>query len=471
MAEIRFTILSEPEKRRIIDEAFGLVATVGVKVEGDSLRDKLRRAGARADEPSGRVTMPREMAEEHLAQVPRVCRLETIDGRAIRCGDGDRRRVSLVLDPVIVDHAEGPRAPRLSDVAAHARIGDALPLVNTIYKMDQGVSDVPIDRVNATTLYEFLCNTTQCVTGNPADMDSARLWVEMLQVILGADDFRARPIASFGSHVTSPFRLGALECELLEFLAAQWLPTSGGACPMAGATSPFTLAGTLLQCLAETIFHIATAQVLQPGLPMMAGSSVFAFNMRAGDVTAGGVETTLMDAAYIELCHELGLPTSGCIGFADPPALDVQLGAEAAIASLAMVLARADSLNGLGTIGNAAGVSPEKIVIDHDLLEMAGRFRQGVRVDDETLALDAIRQVAQGGDFMARAETIAQLRTGEHYYGGSFGRGGPDHFSKPMLERAHERVLEIIETHEPAVPDKTRQELARLARKHGAQVG
>jgi trimethylamine--corrinoid protein Co-methyltransferase len=135
-----------------------------------------------------------------------------------------------------------------------------------------------------------------------------------------------------------------------------------------------------------------------------------------------------------------------------------------------MVLTRADSLNGLGTIGNAAGVSAEKIVIDHDLLEMADRMRQGVCVDDATLAFDTITEVGPGGDFMSHEHTISRLRTGEHYYGGSFGRGGPDHFSKPMLERAHERVDEILTTHKPAVSEETRAELAQVARRHGADV-
>jgi len=470
MAEVCWTILSEPERRQIIDRAYRLVAEVGVRVESDALCRQLRRARADVDDASGCVRMPREMAAEYIEQVPGVCPLETIDGRAIRCGGGDHRRVSLVLDPFIVDYEEGRRSPRLADVAKHARIGDALPLVNTTYKMDQGVCDVPIEQANARTLFEFLSNTTQHVTGNPADMASMRLWTEMLEVILNGDDFRARPIASFGCHVTSPFRLGPHECELMAFLAERRIPMSAGACPMAGATSPFTLAGTLLQCLAETIFQLAVGQILQPGLAMIAGTSAFAFNMRAGDVTAGGVETTLMDAAYVELIRELGLPASGCVGFADPPAIDVQAGAEAVVASLAMLLAGADSLNGLGTIGNAAGVSAEKIVIDHDLLEMAERMRRGITVDDATLAHDVIADVGAGGDFMSHEHTLSRLRSGEHYYGGSFGRGGPDHFSMPMLERAHERVTEILATHAPAVSDQTREELARVARRHGAEI-
>lgn len=470
MGGVRLSILSEGERQRIIDDAFRLIAEVGVRVESESLCRKLRRAGARVDDPSGLVRMAREMASDYLSQVPRTCRLETIDGRPIDCGGEGRRCVSLVLDPVIVDYDEGPRPPRLADVAKHARIGDALPLVNTTYKMDQGVSDVPIEDVNAATLYEFLTNTTQGLAANPADMDSMRLWFEMVEVILDGDCFRDRPILSIGSHVTSPFRLGPHECALLEFTAQHWIPTTGGSCPMAGATSPFTLAGTLLQCLAETVFHLAAAQVLQPGLPMLAGSSMFAFNMQAGDVTAGGVETTLMDAAYVEVVRQLGLPVSGCIGFADPPAVDVQAGAEAALATAAMVLVGANSLNGLGTIGNAAGVSPEKIVIDHDLIEMADRFRQGVCTDAVKLAFETIAEVGAGGDFMSHAHTLAQLRSGEHYYGGSFGRGGPVHFSKPMLERAHERVGEILTTHVPAISDKTRDELARVARRHGAAL-
>jgi len=470
MADVHLTILNEAERKTITNQAYRLVSEVGTTVAGDGVRAKLRRAGASVDGGSDRVRIPRAMALEYLARIPRVCRLETIDGRSIRCGGGEQRRVSLVLDPVIVDYDDGPRSPRLADVAKHTRIGDALPLVNCIYRMDQGVADVPIESVNATTLFYFLTNTTKCVTGNPADMASLRLWIDMLEVILGGDDFRKRPIAFFGRHVTSPFRLSPHECEVLECLAERWIPATVGSCPMAGATSPFTLAGTLLQCVAETIFHAVTAQVLQPELPVVAGSSVFAFNMQAGDVTAGGIESTLMDAAYVELMRDIGMPVAGCIGFADPPALDVQAGAEAALATACMVLMQADSLNGLGTLANAAGVSAEKIVIDHDLLEIAERLRAGVTVNEATLAYDAIAEVARGGDFMTHAHTLSHLRGGEHYYGGSFGRGGQAHFSKPMLERAHERVEEILATHTPAVSDGTRNELARVARKHGATI-
>ncbi len=470
MSELTLSVLSEAEQSRLTAEAFRLVEEVGVEVASDGLRARLRHAGARLDEGAGRVRIPREMASEYLKGIPGVCHLETIDGRSLRIGGGDRRRMSLVLDPVIIDYSKGPRPPVLADVARHTRIGDALPLVNSIYKMDQGVSDVPIEQSNARTLLDFLSNTTKHVTGNPADMASMHLWVEMLEAILSGDDFRKRPIATFGSHVTSPLRLGPHECEMMEFLSSRWIPMTGGACPMAGATSPFTLAGTLLQCLGETMFHMVAAQVLQPGLPMMAGSSVFGFNMRVGDVTAGGVETTLMDAAYIQLLHGLGIPVCGCIGFTDSPGIDVQLGAEAVLATAAMILAGGDSIHGLGTIANAAGVSAEKIVIDHDLIEMSERLQQGIRVDEQTLGFDAIAEVALGGDFLTHPHTLAHLRSGEHYGGGSFGRGGQPHFGLPMLARVHDRVEDMLAKHQPAVSEGIRRELLRVARKHGANV-
>ncbi len=470
MPPLSWTVLPEADRRRIIDAAFDLVDRVGVQVEDESLGARLTSAGGRSDRGSGRVRMPREMVEDLLGRAPQPFRLETIGGDGFHVGAGDRRVVSLVLDPVIVDYDEGVRAPCLADVARHARLGDALPLVNATYKMDQGLRDVPIDAVNATTLFEFLTNTTNHVTGNPADMPSALLWVEMVEAILDGATIKDRPVLSFGCHVTSPLRLGRFEAELMQFAADRWIPVSAGSCPMAGASSPFTLAGTLVQCVAETLWHVAAFQVLQPGLSVLTGASVFAFNMRVGDVSAGAAETTLMDAAYIELMHDLGMPVSGCIGFADPPDLDVQLGAEAALAQLAMVLSGADSLNGLGTIGNASGVSAEKIVIDHDLIEMADRIRTGISVDDDALAVDAIAEVALGGDFMVHDHTVARLRSGEHYYGGSFGRGGPGHFSGSMCQKAHDRVEAIVDAHEADVPDERKQALAEVARRHGAAL-
>jgi len=300
-------------------------------------------------------------------------------------------------------------------------------------------------------------------------MASLTLWIEMLEVILGGATFRERPIASFGLHLKSPLRLPAYECDLIEMAVARGIPLNGGCCPMAGATSPFTLAGTLVMATAETIFFLAAIQSCSESHPVLAASNMFVFNMKSGNISAGAAETALMNAAYIEMMKKLRVPVNQSIGFCDPCGLGFQSGSEALLCSFATVAAGPDSFSGLGTIGNAEGVSAEKIVMDHDLLEMVERFSEGIRVDGDTLAAAAIRGVGPGGNFMDSEHTLACLRSGEHYYGGSFVREAREEAT--MLQRAHERVEQILGAHKPRIPEKRLAAIQRKAEQLEAQIG
>ena len=458
MSPVKLTILTQQERRRIVDEAFALLADTGVVVAGGRVRDAFARAWATV-EPSDRVRLPEELTQELLAMVPPSHVLETIDGERIQVGGGGQLVISLVLDPVIVDYEQGPRVPRLSDVAAHARLGDALPLVNATYKMDQGLEGLTPLESNVRSLCDFLCNTTRHVPVSPADWTSLRIWLEMIEVVLDGATPAQRPIMSLGGHIKSPLRLPPHECTVIAEAVSHGIPFRVGSCPMAGATSPFTLAGTLLLAVAETLFMACAVQVCRPSHPLLARSSIFSFNMRSGNVSAGGIETSLLEAAYVELMRDLALPVGITCTFNEPSHLDFQSGLETAAKCLSAALLDPDALSGLGSIANARGVSAEKILLDHDLLEMARRFRHGIQVDDGTLAAAAIREVGAGGDFMSSEHTLAHLRSGEHYYGGLFVREGQP--KQTMRARAHERVLEILRTHQPDVPEGRQEALRR----------
>jgi len=84
------------------------------------------------------------------------------------------------------------------------------------------------------------------------------------------------------------------------------------------------------------------------------------------------------------------------------------------------------------------------VVIDHDIWEMAQRLVTEIEVNDDTLAYETIASVGPGGSYLAEPHTRRFVRSGEHYYGGSFShscRAGEEH---TMLARAHQRVEDIL---------------------------
>jgi trimethylamine:corrinoid methyltransferase-like protein len=97
-----------------------------------------------------------------------------------------------------------------------------------------------------------------------------------------------------------------------------------------------------------------------------------------------------------------------------------------------------------GSLRLAAHQSYESVVIDHDIWEFVDRCTTEIVVDDESLAYETAVQVGVGGSYFDTSHTLRWLRSGEHYYGGSFDRSGRSGEEYTMLARAHERVEEIL---------------------------
>jgi len=71
-------------------------------------------------------------------------------------------------------------------------------------------------------------------------------------------------------------------------------------------------------------------------------------------------------------------------------------------------------MHGQGWMEGGLHASFEKMVLDADLLQMVAAFLDPVVVDDETLGLDAIREVGPGGHFFGAEHTQSRFRTAFH---------------------------------------------------------
>ena len=89
-------------------------------------------------------------------------------------------------------------------------------------------------------------------------------------------------------------------------------------------------------------------------------------------------------------------------------------------------------------------LSHEQLIIDLDLVLAAKRFVQGIVVDKDRLAIDAIRRVGPGGHYLEDAHTLQFLRSGERFAPQSYNRLGHRSTAKLQLQKAHEIVLKIL---------------------------
>ena len=111
--------------------------------------------------------------------------------------------------------------------------------------------------------------------------------------------------------------------------------------------------------------------------------------------------------------------------------------------------------------------SLEQQVIDNDIIMMERKFMEGVPVTDETLAVDAIKFIGIGNDFIAHPSTMEQIDLASD----------PEIFDRTMLgewrangkkdavDRAHEKVVDILANHiVTPVPDDVMAAWEKIAK-------
>ena len=96
--------------------------------------------------------------------------------------------------------------------------------------------------------------------------------------------------------------------------------------------------------------------------------------------------------------------------------------------------------------------------MDNDMLGMAQRVLAGIEVNEETLSVDVIRNVALGvGHYLGQDQTIARMET-EYLYPDLADRNAPGVWqaegAKDMLARAQERARATLKSHYPTHIDK-----------------
>jgi trimethylamine--corrinoid protein Co-methyltransferase len=104
---------------------------------------------------------------------------------------------------------------------------------------------------------------------------------------------------------------------------------------------------------------------------------------------------------------------------------------------------------------------PEQILLDEDLYQRARAYLMQMEVNEETLALQAIRAVGPGGHFLGQKHTREHIRT-------SLVRGITHELDSNSRYRepravARERLKWILENHQPEPLEKFKQaELTRI---------
>ena len=459
MGIMKLNVLSEPEIERFHQKTLEVFEKVGIKVTHDEVLKKLAKAGAKVNQTSQIAKFPAKMVEEMLAQAPSMVVATGLNGKELHLGGSNRYYCSIVLDPFINDYHDGPRPPRLQDLRKHTIISESLDRVTVSQRMQQPVTDVPGPDCYLKTMEVFLCNLSKHVSAMPASVENCREWLDVTAVIADAAgvDTKKTPLLSMALAVTSPLQIHHNNIEIMKMSIERGCPLIPTVCPMAGTTSPYSVAGTALQGSVESLAAVLLAQLYKPGHPVYYTFAPSVTDMRSGHDLYYKAEKMIWKAMCCQMGKFYNLPISHETGGSLTHLPDMQNGAESLAYILASVLCGQNKFGGLGSLGNANGMSAEQMLMQCGLVDMAEYLARGVDLSDSKLAIDSILNTGPGGNYLTDQLTLDLLRTSEFFDSpyfdltGGYVKGAPG-----MYEIAHQKVEELLADYKPTVPEKVR---------------
>jgi trimethylamine--corrinoid protein Co-methyltransferase len=189
--------------------------------------------------------------------------------------------------------------------------------------------------------------------------------------------------------------------------------------------------------------------------------------MATTNYSGGAPETTLLHSATAQVAHYYNLPFQGGTGI-DATISDAQAGYERALQVLGCALSGVNFIHlSVGMMEQMLLASYEQCVIDNEILGAALHIAKGIEVSKETLAVDVIKEVGPGGNFLVHDHTLKHFRkvnwfpmiTNRKKWDDWMIDGGKD-----MRQRANEKAREILAKHNPEyLTDDVTQEIDRMA--------
>jgi len=373
-----------------------------------------------------------------------------------------------------LDVETGRRRPStLADLRDHTALLDELAQLD-VHWTTVTASDVPREQRELTEYFTVLTETAKHVTfvDCPKHVDEVRRIFEVLGGDL--DGFRARPRVSTLVTTASPLQVDGETLDVHLATASWGAPLFVYTMAIAGATAPVTLAGTIVQGLAEFMGVAAIVQTLVPGAPVVFCSGSGVLDMRHTTFSLGCLENTLMACAAVEMGHHLGVPvlTPGLSTDAKHPG--VQAGWEKGLKAFPVCATGCDMVSGgMGLIDTSRTLFLPQAVIDDEIVAWVRRMMGETEVSESTMAADAIAAVGPGGDYLGLRETRTRIRGGEHLMPALATRLSYEAWEAAgvtEVDAARARVDEILRARAGRAPELGEDQLAELARICGVDV-
>jgi trimethylamine--corrinoid protein Co-methyltransferase len=414
----KYKPLTDEEVTKIHKAAMKVFEQTGIEVNDERALNAFHTAGAKVDFDKKIVKATEEWILDKISTSPEVVTLYgrdekhnmTLDGYDVYIGTGGTATNALDIET-------GERKPStLEDVQKAARIVDALENIHyfviSCFPNELEKKDIDVNR-----FYAALRNTTKHVMGGVYTKEGVENITKYAEMIAGSREaLLEKPFLSFITCVMSPLVMDKDYTDLMIAAIESGLPLATPTAPMAGSTSPGTLAGTLVQMTVEALSGVLLTQLIDPGHPVLFSCVPTTSDLRTGAFCFGSVEMGMMNAACSQISRFYKLPDYVTAGVNESKIPDIQSGYESMATTLMCALSGCNYIHdAAGLIESGLAISYEQYVIDNDIIGMCMRAVKGIEINDDTLAVDVIDNVGPAGNYLSHDHTIANMKN-EFFY-------------------------------------------------------
>ena len=450
-----YQLLTDDQVDKIHETSVQILTQIGVEFGYPPALELLKKGGAKVE--GQRVFFTRRLIAEQIKKAPDKFRLHARDPEKDVVIGGD----NIVFTPgygapFVTDMNSGRRKGTLADFVNFVKLTAASPNLDICSGTVVEPNDVPHEIRHLQMLYAVMKHSDKCLMGSALGKQAAWDSIRMASILFGDEAQlveKPRLISILGPLSPLKYDLRMLGT-LMEYAKAGQPQLISSLC-IAGATGPVTLAGNLAQQNAEILAGIVLTQLVREGTPVIFAGASSNAEMRTGALSIGSPEMALNTAATAQMARFYNLPSRSGGAVSDAKVPDAQSAYES---MMNLLMAQVSGINFVlhttGILDTYNCMSYEKFIIDDEMCGMVKRIKKGVKVDDEFLGLDVIKEVGPGGHFLDKIHTFRHFRsefyqpvlTNRDDFDGWYTKGCPQ-----SVEAANKKYREILANYK--VPD------------------
>jgi trimethylamine:corrinoid methyltransferase-like protein len=478
MLSSRVAFFAQDQLELMKARVFELLEHRGVKMDHPEVLKLMDKAGAMVDFDSKIVRFSKEFLEEQINQAPKKISLAGRNGEnrvEIPRADGTFHTRTNTGAQSWIDLESGKyRRITAADVIDWARLADRLEQISICGFPVPG--DVPTATPDVHALNLMLQNVEKHVWVQPYTQESVDYLIKLAVVAAGGEQsLRADPLVSFITCSLTPLEFKCMDLDIILKCARNGIPLHACSLPGAGATAPITIPAVVILSAAEILAMLAAAQVIQPGIPVIATPLIFSTDMMTGrslQSSAESMQGAALAVQFIKAAY--GIPTHTYGIGSDSPIRDGQCMSEGALRSMLIGLSGADILGAAGQLEVATTISPVQLAIDNEVLGMVRRMITNITFDDDSLAWTDLLTAEPGCNFLTADHTLRHCRDG--LMPTNFTRMTREDWNKKeqgdLVARATETCKDLLgKAAPPNLPEHVTREMDSIVERADEQLG